>query len=230
MFGNECICGYKSDKTCNFQRHRNKCRAYSVSIQKDSKIIKLQDENKYLKNMLASIQSDKANESMKENLILKDKILQLTETLANERKDRQKITIIFPYGQEPPLDKTKVLPLLKQPSESISKYFQLKHFDRTNSRNLRLGNIRSNTIQLFQTDTLTGEIKWTHVDKRKTLSDIAESNIDELREEYNAEKVELWREWYYGNKLNEDGFDKQPEWKALLGKMERVLMNNRFEI
>ena len=70
----------------------------------------------------------------------------------------------------------------EQPSDSVSEYFQLKHFDQPQNRNIKMTNIRANTIQIYSDN------KFLYVDKKVTLANMAEKILDELRDVFNAEK------------------------------------------
>jgi len=209
-------------------RHEKHCKFAECISGKDEIIQRLEIENRHLRSMYMNTDVNLALQVAN----LQERVLTLTTELASERKKSNKtirkitnnvnnVTInIIPFGQEKRLDHNIVLPLLQTPSDSVPLYIKLKHMD--NNFNLKMNNARSKTIKLMKVDE-SGAARWVSMDKKKTIADIAENNLDELREEYNAEDVQLWHDWYYSSKLDQFGFDNQPEWKRMLKKIENIL-------
>lgn len=234
-----CECGYRSEKACNLNRHRFSCRVSVMITEKDNKIQILEQQIKQLTDMISKSHTDVdvhvlVSENMelkRQNIDLENKFVQYEdENKKKENKKQKQLSInIFPHGEEPSMVREDVLPVLIHPRDSVAEYIQLKYFERPHTRNIRLTNIRGNTLQMWKEDISTRELRWFHVDKKQTIAELTEKNLDELREEFHAERVTIWKEWYLGNKLNIDGYDKQEEWKYILKGVERVLMNNRVD-
>ena len=102
----------------------------------------------------------------------------------------------------------------------------MKHFDSEGVGNVRIPNVRGNTIQVIEEDA-NGKRKWVKKDKQRTIFDMTNLNLDELVEKYGAESTTLWKMWYENSGLSKEGYDKTKEWKELVKKVELVLLNNR---
>ena len=133
---------------------------------------------------------------------------------------------IFPFGKEPMVNHTDATRLLHKPSTSVSKYVELKHFRKPETANVRISNLRGNTIQVVEQDQ-TGRRKWVTRDKKATISEITETNLDELVDIHKAGSVSRWNLWYEKNKLNEDNFDQTPEYKNIMKAVELTIINSR---
>ena len=133
---------------------------------------------------------------------------------------------IVPYGEEPAMEKSKVFKLLKQwiPSESIPNYVRLKHFTADSAKNVRMTNVRSNMLQVFKHEN--GQTQWLHMDKKNMLNEIVLNGLDDLIE-FGATNIISWNSWYLRTGLNEHGYDKKPEWKTLMNKVEKIIINSR---
>ena len=202
-----CVCGYTSQKSCNLARHKKQCKISDIIIKKDEQINMMTNELHHMRSSM------------------KNTILELTAELASERKNRvvhNNITIIIPFGQEKRIQPQMVHALLQNPRDSVPMYIKLKHVD--NNCNVRINSKESNTLQIIKADEQTGICKWFCVDKNM-LADIAETNLDELREQFNAEDVKIWKKWYYENKLDQYGFEETEEWKYMMQRIEEILVN-----
>ena len=227
-----CVCGYEGRKD-SVLRHKNTCKALSVIETLQEKVQKLEGEQSILpiiQKLEHELEQTKA-ELHEANIKLKEKD-QYIEKLLNKTKvtninNNINIYNVCPFGQEPQLAHKDVAALLKMPAESVPKYIQMKHFDSENGGNVRIPNIRSNIVQVVEEDAKTGHRKWVKRDKTKTISDMAERNLDELVEKHGAKGVAIWKQWYEGSGLAKDGYDKTKEWRDIIKKVELVLLNNR---
>ena len=115
---------------------------------------------------------------------------------------------------------------LESAAESVPKYIKLKHFDNKNTCNIRMPNVRGKTIQVVESDQ-NGKKRWCSKSKKEMLDKLTDKNLEELIDEFGAEKITKWKDWYTQEGLNENGYDKTSEWKELVGRVERVLMDER---
>lgn len=215
-----CECGYSSPRASNVHRHRLTCRVSWLISNKNNTISLLQQQIRSLTDCLPDQQ-----QLILENVELKSRIAALESQCALSHAQRDTDNVCA-FGDEEALDPKEVLPLLRSPHTSVAVYLQRKHFGRPEHRNIKLTNIRGNTIQRYQYDKISDSEKWVHIDKKTALTELTEVCLDELCDKYAAKNVKVWRDWYTKNKFDEDGFDKSEAWKALVKSVEHVLMNN----
>lgn len=212
----EMQCGTFQTKS-NTSRHKRTCKACPL-------IDLLQRENKKLKSFVNTTTT--LNTLLAENqalhVELRQKNDEIQRLLREPKITQTNITNIYPYGKEPDLSEHSVKQLLFPPENSVPEYIKLKYFTQAGG-NLKLTNIRSRTMQIVEED-VDGNLKWVHKDKNDVLNELAESNLEELKEKYGANKLVSWKKWY--DDLGDDCYDKF-QWKTLTNKIELVLLNNR---
>lgn len=220
----QCPCGHMSFDGSNMKRHKKTCKKllemhFEEKINQLEQIIKQKDIELENKNAEISRLHDKIH-------CYTQSALSSGTTNVYNNNNQYHINII-PYGDEPALDEEAVLTLLDRPDESVPKYIEMKHFARENTANIRILNKRGNTCQIVEEDLRSKRRRWVELDKKIVISDMTEANLDELRENYNAEKNVIWRTWYRNNGLHEDGYDKKEEFKKMVRAVENVIVTNR---
>ena len=101
-----------------------------------------------------------------------------------------------PDGSEPGLEKSKVRELRNRQGESGPRYIEMKHVASEDTANVRITNKRGNTCQIVQEDVFSKKRRWVEMDKKLVIADMAEVNLDELRDTFKAEDNAMWRQWY----------------------------------
>lgn len=214
----EMLCGTYVKCRNNVPRHKRSCLACPI-------IESLQHENDKLKELTEKtpILSDVMEENRNLHNELRQKNDEIQRLLREPKinNNYNKITI-YPFGKEPDVAEEVVRKLLIPPSDSVPKYIEHKYFTRGGG-NLKLTNIRSRTMQIMEEDD-SGTPKWVHVDKINVLQELAESNLEELKDRYGASEWKMWKKWYDG--LGDECYDKM-QWRDLVNKIELVLINNR---
>ena len=212
-----CECGYGSDNSRNVKRHKTTCTARSFALQ----LQEAQKNNAHLSD---------------ENQALRDKLAKLSDDLDAERSRPlvQNTTTnnivhvnILPFGEEPTPSWQAVQKLLQtQPEGSVARYIKMKHFDNYATANLRIPNKRARTMQIVEEDP-DGSKRWVEKNRRRMIDKLAEDNLIELTDEFDAEKVARWRDWYHQSGLAGAGFDKTDAWKRLQEDVENMLLSQR---
>ena len=245
-----CLCGVTTSYA-NIARHKKICKALPIIIKLNEKIENLEKTIQKKQNEILILHKEieikeakspdlfyKHNKIQEKDFleILQEKdtrIINLQQDLLKE-KNKIKTQInntynnininICPFGKEKLPEKSAVKPLFYFPSESVPNYIKLKHFNEIGAGNIRILNERGKFLQVVELDQ-TGRKRWVKRDKSKTLSDITESNIDELVEVFGADKIALWKQWYIASGLNKNGFEKTSAWRNLLKNVELVILN-----
>ena len=58
---------------------------------------------------------------------------------------------------------------------------------------------------------------------------MAETNLDELRDTFDAETNVIWKSWYRNHGLHEDGYCKKDEFKKMVKALENIIITNRCQ-
>lgn len=169
---------------------------------------------------------DEAHSKLEEKNQEIQQLMKKPQTVINNNNNVNNVNIIIPFGHEKMLDRSRVLPLLRRPSESVPKYIQMKHFNAEGVGNVRIPNVRGNMIEVMEEDA-NGWRKWVKKNKQQIICDLTSLNLDELVDKFGAESIAVWKMWYDNTGLSKDGYDKTREWKELVKKVELVLLNNR---
>ena len=137
----------------------------------------------------------------------------------------QNVTInIVPYGREAPLTNTQVRSILSSiPSESVSKYIELKHFGKPEHSNIRIPNKRGRTLQVVEEDKDGKRRRWVDKDRKEMLSAITDASLEELIDRFDAEKYKEWNDWFESSGLKDEGYDKTDAFKEIMKKVENVI-------
>ena len=243
---NECVCGYIG-RTDNLNRHKKRCKAFVAVSDIQFKLKEKMYENKILKKSMqdfigenSDVLINKQKECEKVNLLLLEKdheIQRLRNKIETKDEEIQKLLRIpktqqviqeniMPYNEMNTLDKCKVLKLLRQwiPNQSVINYLRMKHFSKETTKNIRMTNVRSNTIQVYKREF--GLLQWYHVDKKEALMTIIIDALDELIDT-GANTIANWNIWYTNSGLHTSGFEKTSSMKILMNKTEKLLMNSR---
>lgn len=222
----ECPCGYVSSDCSNIKRHKKGCKKL-MSIDFEVKLLELQKiiERKDMELLSKDAQIEALNNKIES--YTKSALSSGTTNVYNNN-NQYNINII-PYGLEPVLDKEKVMNLLDKPDESVPRYIEMKHFLRGDTANVRITNKRGSTCQIVEEDVNSKRRRWVETDKKILLTDMAETNLDELRDTFDAETNVIWKSWYRSNGLHEDGYDKRDEFKKMVKAVENVIITNRCQ-
>lgn len=218
-----CVCGYTSEDRSNTRRHMRTCR-HHIKRKYDELVEQHQE----------TVARLRATEE-----ILKDRDLALSRArrdLSNLRARKNTITNnnicivnnIYPYSKEPTIVPDSVVQsLLHKPSESVPRFVQLKHFTGPLwARNIHLPNRRGNTVRVIERDASSG-LHWVHRDRKTVLDELFERHVEELRDNYGADRVTKWREWYVSSGLATDCPRETAEWKDQLTKLDLLLINHQ---
>ena len=166
-----------------------------------------------------------------ENERLRAENLELTARLEEARAARpvqnvnNNVTInIVPYGQEEPLSSADVRSMLQHlpGSESISRYIEMKHFRRPENANIRITNKRGRIMQVVEEDGQKRR-RWVDKDRTEMLSAITEKSLEELLNEFDAEKYKRWNSWYESGGLDKEGFDKTDAFREIMKKVDNMI-------
>lgn len=222
-----CICGYET-RSDYMKKHVQSCSAVPI-------INKLKQENKFLQTQVYILQQVESHDTrdeiiyLREQLELKGRIIEEKDNEIRELLKNQNVTNnynvtnvlnIFPFGQEPLVERNDALLLLKKPSDSVPMYIKMKHF-KDGLSNVR---IHGNSIEVVE-ESESGEKKWVVRDKHETLFRLTDTNLEEFHQEYGSNDF-MWKRWFITRGYNRDGYEKTHHFKDLLKKVENVFINS----
>ena len=210
-----CVCGYMGTTKANLLRHKDKCRQYVIHLFEEERRV-LQSERDSYK---AEAESLRAQVCELEGRLDEARNARPTQNVTN-----QNVTInIVPYGQEEPLTKAQVRSILSSiPSESVSKYIEMKHFSKPESANIRIPNKRGRTLQVVEEDVQKRR-RWVNKDRKEMLTAITDASLDELIEKFDAEKYMGWNNWFESSGLKDEGYDKTDAFKEIMKKVDNII-------
>ena len=193
----ECICGYNI--VAHMARHKRTCKVKKVTE-------KLLQENEQLRNEITELKA------------------RLDECRNSRPNVQNNVTInIVPYGREEPLTNAQVRSILSSiPSESVPRYIEMKHFRRPESSNIRITNKRGRTLQIVEEDS-NKRLRWVDKDRKTMLSAITDSSLEELIDQFDAEKYKIWNDWFETSGLKDEGYDKTDAFKEIMSKVENMI-------
>jgi hypothetical protein len=215
-----CPCGYSI--ASNLARHKRTCKViawHEKCVELERQVDGLMAENVCLK------------ERQVENERLREENLELTVRLKEARAARpvqnvnNNVTInVVPYGQEEALSAAEVRGILQQlpGSETIPRYIEMKHFRNPESSNIRITNKRGRIMQVVEEDGLKRR-RWVDRDRTEMLSAITEKSLEELLNEFDAEKYKRWNQWYELSGLDNEGFDKTDAFREIMKKVDNMI-------
>lgn len=213
--------------TTNEELLRHNMEMKQILKHKDDQITQKDDHISFKDDQIA--QKDDQIAQKDEQIAQKDdQIKQLQSALVAKPTTNNDIRIInlIPFGQEPLPDAAKVRSLLSRPSESIPRYIKLKYIDSNDGvPNIQIPNIRSNEVRVVEEKD--GKRVWTLKDKKRTLESMAESNLSEMVDEYDARSSKSWKQWYESSGLGGEGYDKTESFKDLVHDINLTLLNHR---
>ena len=222
-----CSCGYETTDRSNFCKHRKRCSHHAFATQ----LHKLRQENMALRAQLTGLgptAEDRLQSAIDE---LRLEFLASAASLQRQIDQRSPATVdtatgLHSYKGEPEESRpsmAEVKKLLMKPQDSVAGLVKLKQ---THCPNVRINNVRSKYLQVVET-AATGEQQWVHRERKATICELVEDNLDELVDVYRAEKVPAWRQWYASSGLTKEGYDKTDAYKTLIVKVEQVLLDMR---
>jgi hypothetical protein len=217
-----CLCGYISEDKSNFKRHQKSCK-HTIKRKYDD-LLRVHDTT-----------LEELNETKRELCSKQKELQEVIDTVKQLKKKTTTIkdcnicivNNIYPHSREPAIiSPTIIEQLLQSPTESVPNFIQLKHFvGPLSARNIQLPNIRGNTVKVVA-ETNTG-LRWVHRDRKEFVDDLFERNLDELRTNYNAERVQAWKEWYRSTGLHGLHARETTTWKEQLCKLDLLLVNHQ---
>ena len=228
MPSKRCSCGYETADRGNFCKHQKRCSHHAFSTQ----LHELRQENMALKAQITGMGTsaeDRLQSAIDElRLECRASIASLQRQLDKRPPTTSDTSAegLHPYKGEPAEDRpstAEMKTLLTKPQDSIA---GLVRWKLARFANVRINNVRSKYLQVVES-AATGEQQWVHRDRKATVCELVEDALDELVDEYGAEKSSMWRQWYASSGLTKEGYDKTDAYKTLLAKVEQVLLDMR---
>lgn len=222
-----CICGFEC-RSDYMRKHTEICKARHT-------IVTLRDENLVLKSKViffTELQQNSHGDEityLRNQLDLKNKIIQQKDEEIRRLSSNQNITNhfnvtnvlnIFPFGQEPMIDKHIANSLLLKPSESVPLYIKMKH-TKDGVSNVR---IKDDDIEVIEEDA-NGQLTWVMKDKYNTIFQITDTNLEEFHEEFGSTDF-MWKRWFINNGYNQDGYENTEKFQDLMKKVEKVFIED----
>ena len=211
-----CVCGYNT--LSQMARHQRTCKKFAMQTL-ESTNAEYARQNKELETENARLCA--------ENDELQHKVAELSARLDESRNARpnmnNNVTInIVPYGHEARLTNEQVRQILSIPSESVPKYIEMKHFHRPETSNIRITNKRGRTLQVVEEDS-NKRLRWVDKDRREMLAAITDASLDELIDQFDAEKYKSWNDWFETSGLKDEGYDKTEAFNEIMKKVENII-------
>ena len=66
-------------------------------------------------------------------------------------------------------------------------------------------------------------VRWVDRDRTEMLSAITEKSLEELLNEFDAEKYKQWNQWYELSGLDNEGFDKTDAFREIMKKVDNMI-------
>lgn len=222
-----CVCGYEGRSDYVKRTHEPNCKAKMKieSLQNELEDLKTKflHESINLHNLI-QVKNEKIQDLYSDLQKANENVLRLTKQKTSHTINNVLNINVKPFGSEPDIDKQVVLSMLKNPSNSIPQYIEMKHFKK--GQNIKIQNIRSNQLQVIE-EHADGK-RWVHRDKMTTLNHLVDFNLDELLEKYSADHVcKAWKIWYESNNLHKDDYINTPEFRRIVKEVECILINYR---
>ena len=148
----------------------------------------------------------------------------------NRVDNRRQNVNIYCFGDEPKPSSEDVRKLLDFPEDSVSEYMRLKHFAHQDTANMRSKNKRE--LEIYEEDMMEQQKRgrWMSRLKNDMLPCLTQQNLTELLEDYDAETVEVWRNWYESTDLDKNGYNNTEEFKKITAKIEEIINNNKGQV
>ena len=133
---------------------------------------------------------------------------------------------VVAYGHEPKPDTRDVLPILRPPERSVTRYIEMKHFRNPSTANMRISNKRMRTMQVVEEDA-SHRLRWTEKDKKRMIDRMLEDNLEELIATHGAERVASWKQWYHSCGLSQAGYEQTDVWKRVQEDIQNMLLSQK---
>ena len=210
-----CTCGYNSNHCGNFNKHLRRCSAGEQRYANDTHVRITE-----LESIVDTLQRE--NESLRQRL----KESESRPQTVNYTTITNNITFVSPFGHErvDHISDSDMRNLLQNPLTSVSKYIQLKHFDRAENRNVRMRNKRANTVEVVR-ETSTGK-RWMHEDKKEIVEQLYDAGRLDLWGIADEQQNRAWCQFDESVMDSQDGNRKRDMYTDQLRMVERTLMNN----
>ena len=100
---------------------------------------------------------------------------------------------------------------------------RLKHFAHQDTANMRSKNKRE--LEIYEEDIMEQQKRGRWMSRLKTdiLPCLTQQNLTELLEDYDAETVEVWKNWYESTDLHKNGYNNTEEFKKISKKIEELI-------
>ena len=215
-----CVCGYTV--TAHMARHQRTCKKFAMQT------LETANAEYAFKNKELVAENERLSA---ENEELQCKVAELNARLDESRNSRPNVNNVnnnvtinmVPYGQEERLTNEQVRRILSSiPSESVPKYIEMKHFHRPEHSNIRITNKRGRTLQVVEEDS-NKRLRWVDKDRREMLAAITDASLDELIDQFDAEKYRTWNDWFETSGLKDEGYDKTDAFKEIMKKVENMI-------
>ena len=77
-------------------------------------------------------------------------------------------------------------------------------------------------MQVVEEDGLKRR-RWVDRNRTEMLSAITEKSLEELLNEFDAEKYKRWNQWYELSGLDNEGFDKTDAFREIMKKVDNMI-------
>ena len=219
-----CPCGYSIGS--NLARHRRTCKViawYEKCMHLQQEVERLTPDNSRLLAENASVSTE--NEQIRaENMELSARLEEARAARPVQNVNNNVTINILPYGQEQPPSTADVRSILQHlpGTDSISRYIEMKHFRNPESANIRITNKRGRIMQVVEEDGQKRR-RWVDRDRTEMLSAITEKSLEELLNDFDAEKYRRWNIWYESSGLDNEGFDKTDAFREIMKKVDNMI-------
>lgn len=241
-----CVCGHVTTAK-HMSRHRKRCKvipfavrcseleaALTRSCQNDMReSATLQSENSELRGESAKLREEvqqlrAINHDLEARLDEQRRIKVNSRVIHNSSTTNHVIHSVvnimpFAHTHTPATESVKRI-LGANAAESIPKYVKLKHFTDDTNRNIKLSNIRGNTVQVLESDG-QGNKCWVHRDRKELVEKLTDANLEELLDKHDALRFRAWRNWYLDARLGKTGYDKTPSFRNAVKSVDMLLMS-----
>ena len=245
-----CECGY--DKPNQMARHLRTCKVRQVVQEREQLVQELREQlsqERELREQLVQ-EREELREELREEF--GQQVAQLTQQVqslqggnvgsvagnnvfnisnnsnsnnSNSNNSNSNNVTLIPFKQTPIPETTKELIRslqLNHPEHVVSNYIMQKHFADSNTANVRLGNKRAKTMQVWDKDA-NDNCCWIEKNRKETIQKLAADNLEEIVDVHHADKQNAaFGAWV--DRLPEEGLNKAPAWRATTDNVENTLI------
>jgi hypothetical protein len=198
-----CECGHASNT--HMARHMRTCVARPFAL----RAMQLAEENRGLCLEVSRLTAEIAELRRRPTTIVNNGVIN-----------------VVAYGHEPKPDTRDVLPILRPPERSVTRYIEMKHFRNPSTANMRISNKRMRTMQVVEEDA-SRRLRWTEKDRKQMIDRMLEDNLEELIAAHGAERVASWKQWYHSCGLAQAGYEQTHTWKRVQEDIQNMLLSQK---